>query len=643
VTQRSRRVRLAAWQLLAAVAGVAVAGGAIAVRAVQREIGVHALQSAQLSTELISELVVQRNVTGAELHAGRVQPGSRANIDRDVARLERRGTMVGFELWALDGGLLYADRNHPAEESRLPEAEAVRARAGAFIQPSPERRTEPTLDVVIPYDAEGDGVTDALIEVVLPRDRVSETITRWTRALYGGAGGVALLTAGALFMIRRRQRAQRRAARHDTLTGLGNRTLLAERSREVLAEPGRSSALLLLDLDDFKDVNDALGHHAGDELLVAVGHRLRSACRPADTVARLGGDEFAILLPDVPDAADALGSAERLLAALRQPVPVAGLGLEIGGSVGVAVAPDHGADLGTLLRRADVAMYAAKRDGAGVVAYQPGLETGRGEQLTLLAELRRAIGAAELRLHYQPKSTMDGRVVAVEALVRWQHPQRGLLGPGYFVPLAERTALIHPLTEWVLAEAARQAAAWRAEGQELTVAVNVTPRNLVYDDLPATVLAAADAAGLPASALEIEITETAAMTDPPRVAEIVGRLRRHGVDVWIDDFGAGYTSLSHLSTLPVSGLKIDRRFVSTLLHEPADEAVVRAVIHLARDLGLVSLAEGVETREVWDRLSDLGCRQIQGYVLSRPLPPDQLVTWIAAREPALVGRLRAAR
>ncbi len=344
---------------------------------------------------------------------------------------------------------------------------------------------------------------------------------------------------------------------------------------------------------------------------------------------RLGGDEFAVLTAALPTSSAAIEMAKHLLEKLREPVTVGGVTVETDASIGVALAPDHGSDLAALLRCADVAMYQAKRQGSDIALYDPDTDPREAQQLNLLAELRRAIPNGELQLYYQPKSPVAGPVTEVEALIRWNHPRRGLLAPAAFLPLAERTSLIKPLTDWVLHEAARQCAVWRAQGLTLRVAVNVSPRNLLDDDLPGAVLDATAAAGIPVSQLEIEITETAVMADPQGVKAIVERLYAMGVRVALDDFGAGYTSLSHLKTLAAKSLKIDRAFITHMLNHAADEAVVRNVIRLAHDLGMSTVAEGVETPEVWAKLLELGCDEIQGYVLSRPLPADKIIEWLA--------------
>jgi diguanylate cyclase (GGDEF)-like protein len=538
--QRSRLWRLSAWlsTALAAVAVFAVAAaGVLGVRTAQAQIEARTLQGAVADSQVISSLVVHRNIGQADIVRGTVGARSRAEMDSDVAELQRHGQLVGLEVWALDdGAILYADPTHPETESSMPVDELARARQGVFTQTSPETRETLTVDVFVPYDADGGGGADAVVEVILSRDRINDATARSTRLLYAGAGLVALLAALMFWAVRRRRRSVQHAARHDRLTGLGNWSQLAERADEALGSrsPHDRVALLVLDLNGFREVNDTLGHQAGDDLLIAVAERLQAACRRTDTVIRIGGDKFAVLMPGLRTPGTAMTIARQLREVLRRPVTVAGLTVEVDASVGAAVAPDHGTDLTSLLRSADVAMYDAKRAGSGVAAYDPRTDPRETQQLTLLGELRRAIGDGQLRLHYQPQCRTDGRVDQVEALIRWQHPEQGLLPPDAFIPLAERTSLIKPLTTWVLGEAARQCAVWRAAGHQLRVAVNVSPRNLIDDDLPGAVVHAAAAAGLPVSAIQVEVTETAVMVDPDRAARRLTRLREMGVSIAID-------------------------------------------------------------------------------------------------------------
>jgi diguanylate cyclase (GGDEF)-like protein len=456
------------------------------------------------------------------------------------------------------------------------------------------------------------------------------------------ATAVTAVTVAARRDLLRRQR----HARTDAVTGLLNRRALHQDLRTLLeaVTPDRPLALLLIDLSEFKSVNDTLGHPAGDQLLRQVGATLSALVRPGDVVVRLGGDEFAILLTDLSDAAAARYRAEQLLTELRAGAfTVQGIDLNVDASIGIALAPTQGRRVDELLQHADVAMYQAKRTHRGVMVYDPATDEHTVDQLAMVAELRHALANEEFVLHYQPKICLpDRRVVGVEALVRWQHPTRGLLPPGEFLPVLESTGMIGPLTRWVLREAVRQAASWRRAGMELPVAVNISPRSLLDYDLPARVLATLLAADLPASFLELEITENAIMTNPERAAHILTQLRARGVGVSIDDFGAGYTSLALLRILPVTALKVDRGLITRLLECPEDEAVTHAVIDLAHRLGFQVVAEGVETQELLDRLTELRCDQAQGYLISRPLPPAALEGWLTGWDsPADSARLEA--
>jgi diguanylate cyclase (GGDEF)-like protein len=622
------------WPILVAF-GLLVAGaGVFGLQALQREVHTRALNSAEFSAELINELVVGRNITTDVLHTGVLGVGRRADMDADVAKLSDYHHIAGLQVWALhDGHLIYADRGRPLTAATMPDRELARARRGTFSTVDGG-----TLNVFLSFDADPDAAddhaADAVTEVMLPDDSISSAIARSVRLIDGGALLVALFGVLLLWRVRERMRRRDHSARHDALTGLGNRVLLAERTDDALSAD-RQSALLLFDLDGFKEINDTLGYRAGDDLLTMVAGRLAANIRRGDTVARLGGDEFAVLLADLgttqslhetPESAHE--TAERLRRVLREPATIGLLSVETEASVGIALSPEHGTDVDTLLRHADVAMYHAKNNGLGVTTYDPATDTRDEQQLTVLIELRHAITAGELRLHYQPKCRPDGTIEHVEALVRWQHPDRGLLGPYAFLPLAEHTSLIKPLTAWVISEATRQCAAWLADSRLLAVAVNISPRNLVDPDLPDVVLDAIAAAPIPASMLELEITETAITTDPQRAHATLDRLHAVGISVSIDDFGVGYTSLAQLGTLPVDTLKIDQIFVADLLASPAHETVVRNVIRLGRDLGLRTVAEGVESHDIWTRLNELGCDEIQGYVLTPPLPPDELVAWL---------------
>jgi diguanylate cyclase (GGDEF)-like protein len=609
---------LAGYGLIAIIAALSGA------HALQSEVQARAESGAVASARIIVSLVVARNIGADEIAELSLTVAQRADMDEDVAVLRATSQVVDVDVWSLaGGGAVYTDTGDDDALAVLALEELRQARLGTFTATGKQAFT-----VFLPYDPAGGDDYTAVTEVQLPRDPIDRTVRLWTLVSYAGAALTVALTLALIAFYRRRHNRHMHTARHDALTGLGNRLLLAEATAQTLGPDGdRPAAVLLLDLDGFKEINDTLGHDAGDELLIVVADRLREAGAGAEAVVRLGGDEFIVLLPGA-DHESAVLAAEGIRLALRRPIAVAGLPVEIDAAIGVALCPRHGTDLSTLLKRADVAMYEAKRSGAGTVVYDLSTDSREAQHLSVLAELREGVAAGELRLHYQPKCHPDGRIDEVEALVRWQHPVRGLLAPVEFVPLAERTSLIKPLTEWVLQEAARQCARWRAEGRELRVAVNVSARNLLDDELIGTLTSAAADAGIPVQALSLEITETAVMTDPEAVNRTLRELSGLGVHVAIDDFGVGYTSLSYLSVLPVRALKIDRRFVTDLLTSPVDEILVRNVIHLARDLGLDSVAEGVESAEVWQRLAELGCDEIQGYVLTRPLPAGDLGAWL---------------
>jgi diguanylate cyclase (GGDEF)-like protein len=442
------------------------------------------------------------------------------------------------------------------------------------------------------------------------------------------AAGVGLLAVAVfLLLVAGYQQRLVRQALHDALTGLPNRDLFADRVSQAIRAADRElrpAALLLLDLDRFKDVNDTLGHHHGDQLLIQVGQRLSGTLRAADTVARLGGDEFAVLLPGA-NAEGASAVAGKLRAALHQPLLLNEVTLDLDASIGIAAYPDHGSDAAELLQHADVAMYLAKLTHVGSLVYDPSVDQHSPKRLALLGGLRLALERDQLLLHYQPKADLQsGDVRGVEALVRWRHPEHGLLGPGEFIPLAERTGLIHPLTKAVLDTALEQAARWRRAGHSLSVAVNVSTRCLLDPTFPDQVAGQLADREVPPQLLVLEITESAVMADPARALQVLRGLHALGVAIAIDDFGTGYSSMAYLKELPVDELKIDRSFVNQMAASPRDAVIVRSTIDLGHNLGLRVVAEGVETRQDWEALTALGCDLAQGYYLGRPMPAAEL-------------------
>jgi len=419
-------------------------------------------------------------------------------------------------------------------------------------------------------------------------------------------------------------------ARYDGLTGLPNRSMFIDELERTLARArrhGEAFALFFIDLDRFKNINDSLGHGAGDQLLKVMASRLRELLRDSDLVARLGGDEFVVLLDGTVDAAALAHVARKALAAIAEPVLIESRSYQVTGSIGISLYPDDGADAATLLKNADAAMYLAKDSGKNNYQfYTAQLAAHSAQQFALEADLRAALQRDELQLHYQPKVRVDdGALVGMEALLRWMHPQRGLLAPGAFITLAEDSGLILPIGQWVLEHACRQVRASRdAWLQVPRCAINLSARQFVTDTLVDEVQRALAEHALDASALEVEITESVLMADPQRASRTLQVLHALGVQIAIDDFGTGYSSLAYLKRFPAQTVKIDRSFVNGLPQDRDDAAITQAVIAMAHSLGLEVVAEGVETRAQLDFLMRLGCDQAQGYFIGRPVPAEQL-------------------
>jgi diguanylate cyclase (GGDEF)-like protein len=423
----------------------------------------------------------------------------------------------------------------------------------------------------------------------------------------------------------------RRQATTDDLTGLPNRRALYAAVAQALDGPLRPHALLLLDLDRFKEVNDSLGHHVGDQLLIRVAERLRAQLRPHDVLARLGADEFAVLLVDA-EQAHAVEVAARLRGSLTDPMTLAGIALHTGVSIGIALSPDHGSDATVLLRRADMAMYKAKTARSGHQVYAGNDDLGGAERLRTIHELRTALAENQLVLYYQPKIDLrTSDVRGVEALVRWNHPSRGVLQPDCFLELIEECGLMPALTRYVLDVALRQAAVWESQGRPLTVAVNLSAGSLLDSSLPTYIAGQLTARGVAAAHLQLEITEQTLMSDRNRARVILTALRELGVKISIDDFGTGYSSLAYLRDLPLDELKLDRLFISPMTTDTRANALVGSTIGLAHSLGLRLVAEGVEDNTTYSELRRLGCDEVQGYYLSRPIPAADLDRWIDDR------------
>jgi diguanylate cyclase (GGDEF)-like protein len=464
---------------------------------------------------------------------------------------------------------------------------------------------------------------------------------------------VDLLTRAIRYSVERKRSEVRLAeqALQDSLTGLPNRILLLDRLGVALARASRrptSVAVLFLDLDRFKTINDSLGHEAGDELLIQISERLRGSLRPSDTVARFGGDEFLILCEELSGQFEAVRVAERALQAILSPLMVAGHRISVGASVGIAYGTDQGCNPHELVRQADAAMYRAKRRGTGIELFEASMHSDAMTELQTEHELRGAIERDELLLDYQPQVSLigPGAIVGAEVLVRWRHPERGVLTPSQFIPIAEETGLIVPIGAWVLDQACRQLAAWRsvhAVPDDFTVSVNLSMRQLSRDDLADTVLAALERHGVPASCLCLEVTESSMAHDPERVALALEQLKSLGVALALDDFGTGYSSLSALSSYPLDIVKIDRSFINRVADDPGAARMFAAVLGVARAAELDAVAEGIEQPPQLQLLRRLGCEYGQGFMFARPVGPDELLEVLraSARGELKTGRAAA--
>ncbi|RYV51478.1 EAL domain-containing protein [Pengzhenrongella frigida] len=591
---------------------------------------------------------------------GTLSPEQRAAVVASVDGFSTR--LVALRLWAADGEMLFdsaaadpsgfpdGQRLDMAVRSNTPNARVVTDVQGDLNLLSSTGTEREVLDVYVPIDY-GTVVVGAA-EVVLDYSGTAATLTKGNRTITGVVA-VGLLLVWLLLYRTVRKFSSRlqstaldnaRLALLDSLTGLPNRRMLLDRlarAVETAAEVGTGVGLVMLDIDRFKDINDSLGHDMGDELLAQVALRLQAALRDDDLVARLGGDEFAVLVPAIRSAKDAEGLAERVRTVFTEPFQLGEMELHVETSIGVACIPEHATDGSSLMRKADVAMYTAKVHRLGVAVYSPHEDDSSPARLVLLGDLHRALTQPdELVLHYQPKIDLrTGATIGVEALMRWEHPTRGMLPPGLFVPLAEQTGLINDLTRFALEKAIEQIAAWQADGYSLAVAVNLSAHNLTSFTVVDTIVELLDKHQVSPDLLEVEITETALVADPSRILPVLTRLDGMGIRVSIDDFGTGTTSISQLRDLPVTQLKIDRLFISDLESNPdvcGSEIVVKAMVDLAHSFGLVVIAEGVEDARTASRLAALDVDQAQGFLYSKAVPPAE----IAAARAALVPTQR---
>jgi diguanylate cyclase (GGDEF)-like protein len=638
---------LARFSVLSFVAFVLI--GVVLGRTLTDQIRERSLVAAGESAELVTHFGIQPQLSAYDVREG-LAPEAVDSLDRLLHAGYTSDSVLTIRIWNREDRVVYSDERsvigsvEPAEHG-LTEAIAGRTsvREVADEQEDGAAGHGRSLEAYVPLRFEGENRPAGAFEVHLKYGPVDAAIKRDTRRLYAVLVLGLLVLYGALFRIvagasrrLRRQAAENEyQAHHDTLTGLPNRSSFYDRVDRAISRARLDSemaAVMIVDLDRFKEVNDTLGHHSGDILLKQAAERLHAALRPSDALARLGGDEFAVLLPSLPSHDVAVSVAGRIRDALERPFVLHGLTVHIDASTGIAVFPEHGDDVESLIQRADIAMYAAKRSSLNFEIYAPEEDEHTPGRLQMLGELRQAIDNDAFILHYQPKASLrTGAVEGVEALVRWEHPERGIVPPNDFIPLAEQTGLIKPLTAWVLDAALGQCRRWRDEGIELSIAVNLSVRNLLDTHLPDSIGSLLQKWELPPSALQLEITEGTIVTDQVRALDVLGRLDGMGIGLAIDDFGTGYSSLAYLKDLPVRELKIDRTFVNNMNEDGSDAFIVRSTIDLARNLGLQVVAEGVENEATLDQLAALGCDLAQGYYLSRPLPAAELAEWLRVR------------
>ena len=586
----------------------------------------------------ISRSEVERFLSAHDLKFGLTRPEMLA-LDETLRRPDVREHVQGITVWNRSLKVVYSPRRREVNR-RVPLTNDVRLALDGEVQ---AHRSGSSLAVFVPLWLESSRRPAGAVQISVAYSKIEAGVrgdtNNYSILIFLGLailyGIMFRIVSGASKTLRHQAEVNEHQALHDALTDLPNRTLFHDRVHQALTSARRDhvpSAVMIMDLDRFKEVNDTLGHASGDELLKQVGIRLRDSLRESDTVARLGGDEFGVLLPKVLDSAAAVAVARKLRTTLEEPFTIHGLALQMEASIGIALYPDHGTNVQSLLQRADVAMYVAKEHPAGCEVYSRERDAYSPDRLTLLTELRRAIDRGQLVLHYQPKVDLrTGEIHGVEALVRWKHPERGMVPPDEFIPPAQKTGVIGPLTMFVLDEALRQCRNWALQGLELCVAVNLSTRNLLDVHLPDTVGELLSRWEVPPSLLGLEITESTILADPIRAMQILSRLDEMGVRLAIDDFGTGYSSLAYLKRLPVDELKIDKSFILGMEESENDAVIVRSTIDLGRNLGLRVVAEGVETSTAWNRLASLGCDIAQGYYLSRPIPAGELTEWVRAR------------
>jgi diguanylate cyclase (GGDEF)-like protein len=616
--------------------------GLIVAQSLRESIRDRAIDRSKQEALVVTKLAIEPQLSTSDFDRD-VPPEKRDRIDNALTEGALGRRIVNASVRNRAGRIVYSmdhrsiGRIAPAT---LQSKAALDGNVSSITQPDGEggRVVATTSPLRAPGDAEPGGVAEVWTDYGPVGATVAADSRRTIAILALGLGAVWMLLVGITSASSRRLRKQAADREHqalsDALTGLPNRTMFNDLVQRTILGAQRKKkqvAVMLMDLDRFKEVNDTLGHHNGDLLLQRIAQRLQGVLRDGETIARLGGDEFAILIPDVADRQACVHVAKRLLKTLEEPVVVGGLALQCEGSIGIALYPEHGKQVEAIMRAADVAMYVTKEQRSGHEFYDAALHEHRHDagRLALIGELRRAMDEAELVLHYQPKVDLQtGKVKGVEALARWNHPERGLLSPDEFIPLAERSNLLRPMTVYLLDTALRQCNAWRAAGLDVSVAVNLSMQNLLDLRLPNDIARLLTSWRLPPGSLELEITESTIMSDHRRAMSILTRLNKMGVTLSIDDFGTGYSSLAYLQELPVSAVKIDKSFVMTMDTDPGNATIVQSTIDLGHNLGLKVIAEGVETERCYGDLARMGCDYAQGFFLSKPLSPQKMSVWL---------------
>jgi diguanylate cyclase (GGDEF)-like protein len=624
--------------------------GFVLARVLQSQIVTHSLADAGESAQLVARLGIQPRLTPRELRNGLSASDIRA-LDEQLRARSVRSDLARIKIWNNRGRIVYSDDHaligrSPVESDDLGDALRGEPDPAEVVTPSPHTETASEVglgrlvEVYVPLRFLASGPPAGVFEIYLSYSPIAAAIghDENTIALLVFIGLALLwailfrIVASASRRLSQQAKENDRLARYDQLTGLPNRTLFRERLAHALGErepAARAVAVLLLDIDAFKQINDTLGHRTGDEVLREVARRLQAQLGTTALLARLGNDEYAILQPLAAGVADALDIASAAQAAMEAPIALDGVALNVEVSIGIAAAPAHAHDTDTLLQRADMALDRARARRGRVEVYSPEHDQSGAARLALLGEVRPALERGEFVLFYQPQLDLaSGRIRSVEALLRWRHPERGMVAPLEFISLIEQTALVGPVTLHVLELALAQLAAWRAEGLEIGISVNLSARNLHESELAQQIESLLRHHAVPAAALTVEVTESAAMADPETAVGLLEALRALGVGISIDDFGNGHASIAYLARLPASELKIDRSFVSRMCESPREDAIVRTTIDLARHLELRVVAEGIETAAVCERLTAMGCDTGQGYLIARPAPAEEITPWL---------------